>query len=70
MKNVERVPENANDTLIYIVSMKKGNLNHHKGKRPWGHAQSSKIKSFTAVPRFFSVAGRKATAIKSLICKN
>ena len=32
--------------------MKKDNLNHCKGKRPWEHAQSSKMKSFTVGLRF------------------
>ena len=32
--------------------MKKVNLNHCKGKRLWGQAQSSIMKSFTASPRF------------------
>lgn len=41
-KNIERVPEDIDDTYIYTEPMKKGTLNHCNRKRPLGHAESSK----------------------------
>ena len=42
--NTECVPKNNNNISISIVSMKKDNLNHCKGKRPWEHTQKVKFK--------------------------
>ena len=34
-KNTEYVPEDTNDTCIYIVPIQNVSLNHFKRKRPW-----------------------------------
>ena len=44
--------------------MKRGNLNHCKGKPPWRHAQASKIRSFKASTRLLLIVGG-ATALKN-----
>lgn len=43
--NTELIPEN--NTVTYIVSMKKDNLIHYKGKCSRRHAQSSKSKFYS-----------------------
>ena len=42
--NTECVPKNTNNIFISTVSIKKDNLNHCKGKRPWEHTQKVKFK--------------------------
>ena len=65
----ERVPDDIDDTCIYVVPIRKGTLNHCKGKRNWGHAQSSKVKSFTAGPRLlFNCRG--SYCCSNPLCKN
>ena len=58
------VPADVDGTVQYIVPLKKGSLSNCKGKRPWGHCQTSKTKAFTEGPRLlFNCRG-------SYYCKN
>ncbi|XP_066936070.1 uncharacterized protein [Clytia hemisphaerica] len=58
------VPADVDGTVQYVVPLRKGSLSNCKGKRPWGHCQTSKTKSFTEGPRLlFNCRG-------SYCCKN
>ena len=65
---VEEVPNDINGTSIYQVPMQT-TLANCKGRRPWGHAQSSKIKAHKKGPRLlFNCRG--SYFCKNVLCKN
>lgn len=68
-KNCEQIPEDIDDTCVYIGPLKKGILNYFKGKRPWGHAHSSKIINFSVGPKFL-FNGWGSYLHKNPVCKN
>ena len=67
--NVEK--KVIDDTFFCIAPLKKGTLNYCKRKRPWAHAQSSKIKNFLSGPRLLSNSRVLSNyCYKKTICKN
>ena len=68
-KNCEHVPEEIVDICVFIVPLKKGNLNYCKGKRLWGPAQSGKINSFSAESSLLFNC-RWSYCCKNPVCKN